>query len=81
VVTLATDGLEGSLLGTGGHAWQRLRERTDDLGVKFSTGTPPQLAERIARRPRPTIRARARDCIVRVGNMDDPRRERDVVAA
>ncbi len=62
-------------LGQGG------RQRPDDLGVELGAGAPPQLAQRVARRTGAPVRARAGHRVVGVGDVDDPRGERDVVAA
>src|SRR5712691_2692303 len=62
-------------------AWQRGRQRADDLGMKLGTGAAPQLPQRVARRTRATVSARAGDRVVRVGHVDDAGGQRDFVAA
>src|SRR4029453_3101986 len=60
--------------------WKRAGERADHLGVKLGARGVPQLAQRFVRGTSWTIRARIRHRIVRVGDMDDARGQRDVVA-
>ena len=65
----------------GGDARQRGGERADDFGVELGAGAAPELAQRVAGRPRAAVGARAGDGVVRVGDVHDARGERDVVAA
>src|SRR6185436_21069076 len=63
------------------HPWQRRHERADDFGVVLGAGTAPQLAQRVLGRSPRAIGAGARDRVVRVRDVHDSGKERNVAAA